>query len=396
MALLLLARTLGCKLYALTVDHGLRSESASEAKQVASWCKNLGIEHHTLKWQHDEIQSGIQEKARDARYKLMSKWCREHGVAHLLTGHHQDDQIETFLLRLLRGSGLEGLACMLPVSKRHDITLHRPLLGKTKAELLSILKSYGQDYFDDPTNHKPDYTRNRIRRMANDLTDEERARIIKLIDSCHDFRKSLENKLSESLNYCSSLNDLGYATLDLSRYKTLPPELRVRLLQTLCHTISGNGEPLRSEKISRLDAAFCSPSPTSKYTLHGVTFMAQKNHWLVLREKSKIAPAIAITQKPFLWDNRFLIHMPDAKPGMSVRMLGSAPKPMRKILERSGIPKAVWPTLPALFALEECMTIPHIHTTTANIRYIPAKPLEAGWFFAHNERNIFVKESHRA
>ena len=132
MALLLLLKTQNIPLHALTVDHHLRPESASEAAQVAAWCNALGVPHTTLHWQHEKIESGLPEKARDARYALMFDWCREHHIQHLFTAHHLDDQIETMLFRLTRGSGLVGLSGMLPLTQRDGIFLHRPLLAFPK------------------------------------------------------------------------------------------------------------------------------------------------------------------------------------------------------------------------------------------------------------------------
>ena len=119
MALMLLAdrwaRTHGGQAWGLTVDHGLRRESADEARTVASWLGARAIPHETLCWVGPKPTGGIQEVAREARYRLLTAWCRDHFCLHLLTAHHLEDQIETHLIRRHAGSGVDGLAGMSAV-----------------------------------------------------------------------------------------------------------------------------------------------------------------------------------------------------------------------------------------------------------------------------------------
>ena len=98
----------------LTVDHGLRKDSARDARQVARWAKAAGLKAVTLTWRGDKPKTGVEAAARDARYRLMGAWLKKHKITTLLVGHTQDDQAETFLLRLARGSGLDGLSAMQP------------------------------------------------------------------------------------------------------------------------------------------------------------------------------------------------------------------------------------------------------------------------------------------
>jgi len=107
----------GGKAVALTVDHGLRPEAAAEARQVRRWLADCGISHFILAWRGPRSGADVQAAARAARYRLMGEWCARRGILHLLLAHHRDDQAETVLLRLARGSGLEGLAAMAPVSE---------------------------------------------------------------------------------------------------------------------------------------------------------------------------------------------------------------------------------------------------------------------------------------
>ena len=144
------ARRRGGRAIALTVDHGLREESAAEARRVGRWMRGRGIAHHILVWRGRKPKHGVQAAARDARYALLESWCRRHAILHLALAHHRDDQIETFLMRLGRGSGLDGLAAMPAIAERGGVRLLRPLLDIDKARLVASLAAMGQGWIEDP------------------------------------------------------------------------------------------------------------------------------------------------------------------------------------------------------------------------------------------------------
>ena len=154
------------RVVALTVDHGLRTEAALEAESVAARCALLGMPHATLHWVGIKPGGNIQAAARAARYALMADWCAAHGVPFLLTAHHADDQAETLLMRLLRGSGSGGLAGiraarpLLP-----GVMLARPLLGTRRSALAAVVASAGWAAVDDPANYDPRYDRTAVRAL---------------------------------------------------------------------------------------------------------------------------------------------------------------------------------------------------------------------------------------
>ena len=159
-------------LFAATVDHGLRAEGAEEARSVAALCARLGVPHATLAWKDDKPKTRIQERARDARYALLFDHARALGADHVVTAHHLDDQAETVLFRLMRGSGVAGLAGMSRTSPRGELTLFRPLLGLAKAELVAICEEAGEPYARDPSNVDPRYARPRLRALMGALAAE--------------------------------------------------------------------------------------------------------------------------------------------------------------------------------------------------------------------------------
>ena len=163
------AKQNGRRIVALTVEHGLRDESAAEAQYVAKLMAEFGIEHHILPWVGDKPDTGIEEAARKARYDLLAEWCKANKVRVLATGHHLRDQAETFLLRLIRGSGVYGLSGILPVSERGGLIIVRPQLDKTPDELRGYLRERGVRWVEDPSNQNQDFLRVKIRKFLPKL-----------------------------------------------------------------------------------------------------------------------------------------------------------------------------------------------------------------------------------
>jgi tRNA(Ile)-lysidine synthase len=168
LALLLLASAgYGNRVFAATVDHGLRPEAAAEARYMAGIAAVLGVPHAilTVDWPGGKPETGLQEAARDARYDALFRWCEEQALDALLTAHHADDQAETLLMRLGRGAGLPGLAGIRPVQALPNLRIVRPLLGWRRDELLRICVDAGIDPILDPSNSDPRHERTRIRRL---------------------------------------------------------------------------------------------------------------------------------------------------------------------------------------------------------------------------------------
>jgi tRNA(Ile)-lysidine synthase len=155
-----------------TVDHGLRPEAAGEAAFVAREAASLGLAHRTLAWRGDKPRTGIQEAAREARYGLLVRCAREEGASHLVTAHTRDDQAETVLMRLARGSGLTGLSGMRRNRDRDGIRHLRPLLDWPKETLLDLCRAQGWRFVSDPSNLDERFERVRWRRIMPLLAAE--------------------------------------------------------------------------------------------------------------------------------------------------------------------------------------------------------------------------------
>lgn len=176
-ALLLMAaswsrRRGGPRIEAATVDHGLRTEGAAEAQAVAALCERLGMPHRTLAWRGDKPTTRLQERAREARYALLATRAREIGAEVVVTAHHLDDQAETVLFRMSRGSGVSGLAGMAARAERNGVTIARPLLGLAKADLVAYCEAEGVPFARDPSNADPRFARPRMRALLHSLAAE--------------------------------------------------------------------------------------------------------------------------------------------------------------------------------------------------------------------------------
>jgi tRNA(Ile)-lysidine synthase len=160
------------RIEAATVDHGLRPESADEAKAVAGLCARLRVKHRILPWKGVKPTSRLQERAREARYRLLVDHAKAIGADALMTAHHADDQAETVLFRLLRGSGVAGLRGMDLMTARDGMTIARPLMGLKKRDLIAFANARGAPFIDDPSNTDPRFARTRLRALLARLGEE--------------------------------------------------------------------------------------------------------------------------------------------------------------------------------------------------------------------------------
>jgi tRNA(Ile)-lysidine synthase len=162
----------GPRLIAVTVDHGLRAEAKDEARDVKRLARALDLPHRTIRWTGTKPKTGLPAAARAARYRLLAQAARTSGATHILTAHTRDDQAETLLMRLLRGSGIAGLAAMARQSERDGVLLARPFLHVSKSQLIATLKKAKLGFADDPTNRDPSFTRPRLRTLMPVLAAE--------------------------------------------------------------------------------------------------------------------------------------------------------------------------------------------------------------------------------
>jgi tRNA(Ile)-lysidine synthase len=259
----------------LSVDHGLRQTSADDARQVVAWAKKAGLKAHVLKWRGEKPRSGIEAMAREARYRLMGDWMTKRGVTTLFVGHTEDDQAETFLLRLARGSGLDGLAAMRalapwPVAGFRQLRVARPLLSFGRAVLRDYLSSLGQAWLDDPMNDDPVFDRVKLRKARAALEEAglSATRIAQAAGHLARARESLEAVTQAVLARAARVGEKGIL-LDPKALAAAPRELGLRALAWVLMAVSGQTYRPRFDSLERLFDALTGPGLRGSATLHG-------------------------------------------------------------------------------------------------------------------------------
>lgn len=248
-------------LIAVTVDHGLRKESKREAAAVARLARKLKITHRTLRWNGPKPSAGLQNAARLARYHLLGSAARKASAAHILTAHTLDDQAETVLIRMSRGSGLTGLGAMtrmamLPVEKERSITLVRPLLDISKARLIATLRAAKIVYAEDPSNRDPKFARVRLRGLMNALADEglDAGRLAQLARRLRRADTAIEAAVDRAAALVIDLPRPHTVALEARRFSELPAEIALRLLGRLVAQMGDEG-PVELGKLEALKLA---------------------------------------------------------------------------------------------------------------------------------------------
>jgi tRNA(Ile)-lysidine synthase len=253
----------GPALTAITVDHGLRAASAGEARTVKRLASELGVAHRTLRWRGAKPTTALQEAARAMRYRLLAVAAIEAKAKHILTAHTLDDQAETVLFRMSRGSGLTGLAAMarvspLPACDARSLTLVRPLLDVPKARLIATLQQAGIDFVRDPSNHDPRFTRVRMREVMPGLAQEglDAYRLALLAQRLRRADQAIEAAVDEAAR-AVSLRPWTLRqpiSLDAGKFATLPAEVALRLLGRAIAR-AGDGGRLELAKLEALHGA---------------------------------------------------------------------------------------------------------------------------------------------
>ncbi|HLZ68214.1 MAG TPA: tRNA lysidine(34) synthetase TilS [Aliidongia sp.] len=390
------ARARGGAIAALTVDHRLRPDSTVEAAQTGAWLAARGIRHEILVWEGPYPLRDLQATARAARYRLLGDWCRRENRLHLLTAHHQDDQAETLILRLGRGSGLAGLAAMAPIVEDGHHRLLRPLLAVPSARLKATLAASSQDWIEDPSNRNLAFARVRVRTSEPlfaeaGLTPERLAETSRHLARA---RIAQEQLVERVLLAGVELHPAGFALVDPQPFAAAPDEIGLRALAAVVTTIGGGEFPPRFDRLQRAAAALLAGTLGRGRTLGGCRLMPWRGRILVLREPAAMAPAVALPAAggTICWDHRFLIEVPagcDGR-GFGVGGLGlEGAARMRGIVEglpTPYLPSSVWPSLPAFRREGTLLGVPHLGWMHAGaeigavVRFRPTRSLAGSGF----------------
>lgn len=344
------ARVYGVRLRVVTIDHGLRVESASEAAMVANESAGLGLPHQTLRWTGWDGTGNLQDAARAARRSLIGRWKGD--CAHVLMGHTQDDQAETLLMRLARGSGVDGLAAMGDRTFVPDDTagggwqILRPLLQISRAELRHYLNVLSIPYVDDPSNDDQSYARVRMR----GLIGQEGLDIATLTATAQRMARAKEALSRRAFDMADRLVDpiwrgSGLTRLDRDGFTRLEAETQLRIMAAALQAASG---AIYRPRANALDSALDRALGGGVTTLHGAMIVPQGDAIWIGREFAPVSDTQSIAGPDALWDRRWRLFGPDVN-GLTVRALGEEGLSQASGRPRGSPPRALMQALPSVW-----------------------------------------------
>lgn len=342
----------GPELAAVTVDHGLRPEAAAEAEGVAGLCARLGVPHEILRWRWDG-RGNLADAARRGRRRLIAAWAAERGIGAVALGHTADDQAETLLMRLARGSGVDGLAAMAAMRRAEGIAWLRPLLAARRADLRRFLAGRGTGWAEDPTNADPAYDRVRARAALAAL--EPLGLTVEGLCATADrmgLAREVLERAAAALARQAVTADRGDVLIAQDALAAAPEETRLRLMAGMLMWVSGDAYRPRLEALRGLMGALAAGRAG---TLSGCHVGVARGRIRVSREAKAVAAAVARPGE--LWDGRWLLRGPFG-PGMEVRALGEAGLAACPGWRAAGLPRRSLVASPAVWAGERLVAAP--------------------------------------
>ena len=353
----------------IVVDHGLREESKNEANIVGQNAKLLGFKFKILKWDGVKPKTRIQEIARKTRYKLMTSWCKKKGIEKLFLAHHLDDQVETFLMRLGKGSGVDGLAVMNYVTEISSLKLVRPFLEIPKTRFIKILSITNLEWISDPSNFNSDYKRSRIRKILPILSKEginskQIGLVIKRMRSAKDALNTQTNILLKK--YLSNVDNVAYFLNKELLKDVKEKEILLRVLEKIFMNISGSIYPPRRNKLENIISWILKNNNIKAKTLTGVVVRKRKSELIFYREPDDCYKSVNIrplTSRYSCWDDRFFLKANKSN-DLQIRALGDVGITIlkeEKILKRQGfqnVPLSAWKTVPGVWSKKRLISVP--------------------------------------
>lgn len=302
----------GRRIMVATVDHGLRPESADEARQVAQAAHALGLSHTTLLWEGRTDGGNLMAKARDARLRLLAGWAQHNDLPAVALGHTADDQAETLLMRLSRGSGIDGLASMAERREAQGICWLRPMLGVARQDLRDWLRTRDIPWIDDSSNENTDFERVRIRQAIHAMGLDIHA-LASAAGHIRQARDALSHYALDAARDAVARD--GSLCLSRNAFQEAPPEIRRRLIVAACRWITGTDYPPRRNTVLHALAAIQSGR---RVTLDGALIEPRGDRIRLFRETAAALRAPDVQNG--IWDNRWKIS--GLRPGQHVAALG--------------------------------------------------------------------------
>lgn len=352
------------QLTVVTVDHCLRPESASETRRVASMASALGLPHATLKWLGPKPRSAVQAAAREARYDLMTAHAHTAGLSCLVTAHHLDDQAETLLMRLRRGSGIDGLTGVPALSRWAGIPVWRPFLGMPASRLRATLRAWKIKWIEDPSNADHRFERVRVREAMSQmaaigLTAEGLAASARRLQRA---RQALDATTRAFLSEHAETSEFGYGEIELASLRSAPEEIALRALSLMLETVRGLPAPYSLAGLERLTGQLRAGRGKA-LTLGGCRFILQNGSLMVVREPGRTGLEELVLEpgKAAVWDHRFHVSAPDcAAEPVTVRALGPQgfSRVRARLRRRLAVPATAAASIVSIWRGEELIAVP--------------------------------------
>lgn len=340
------------KFIALIVDHKLRDNSTAEALKTHAFLAKQDISAEIITWEGEKPLSNIHQTARKKRYELLIDFCKSQSISTLMTAHHFEDQAETILLRIIRGTGIEGLRGIDQVRTESGIRILRPLLCFSKNEMMEALKTSNWEWIEDPSNHHPRFERTKVRNLLKQF--ENPALIIKrlnlLAENARRNHEFIEHFVREKFRELCIFNNLGYITIKREPYSVLLPEVRLRLLTKVLKLISGNKIVSRLNSLKTADNFLLQAyKDKPSITFSDCEIIRGNGDITVTKEMRAVQKSLKLPKDKWIaWDNRYIVM---AKiDGLRIGSLGKSGLKVLKSIGKYTLPTAkIMHQSPAIF-----------------------------------------------
>ena len=366
------------KLVCLTINHNLRPEAKNEALHTTKTLQKHNITHHILNWEGTDKTSNLQNQARDARRHILTSWCQKNNFPYLFLAHTQDDLVETFFIRLFRGSGIRGLSSIKPISQYNKINIIRPLLSFKKIELQQYLTNHKVEWINDPSNNNNKFLRSKIRKL---LKSDLLTNILPyelMLDRCskgiHSIQQAhiiIEEQKKTIASKIVTLHPEGYITISLENFLNLHQELALNILASCLITISGKHSyrPRLNSLKKIYDHIMC--KNTKLITLWDCEIKIKKNKIFIYSEiKTQIADIEKMSNDILKWDNRFIIESKNISQITAITRLNSQilkQEKYKNLMQYNSIPKKIFYSLPVIHMNKKTF-IPFISNNIQDIK----------------------------
>lgn len=285
------------KIIAVTINHKLREESYLESELVRKYCSKYNVEFYELAWIHGKISGNILAKARNARYELLTKFCKDHDILNIFTAHHRDDYIENFFIRSLHGSGIFGLTNQY-INFYNNVRILRALYNFSKKDCIQYLEAEKIDFCNDPSNDDDKYLRVRTRKYL--ATVQNLDRITNTQNHIANISNIIKNEFIKLLASTTYISQTGYGVINKSILLPSSSELQTLLIS---HVLSMIGNQIKN--FPRLNIVKNILNRYGRYTAHGCIIYNNVDHLVIYREFGKKYPSDVLIKNNNIWDNRF-------------------------------------------------------------------------------------------